>query len=240
MKLYNLKSTPTGFAIASFDEDFNLLAAYSLTPATRGSGYTCDCPANNRTVITSLCRHRKMLPLLMGAVNTNRFYNHDTGGWVELGEVASEASSSILDTIDPSWGIDNSGPSECRDESTSSPGEIEGPGHPLASLIKNSILDDLKFVEVDSAHGARDSEGASEASLDEDVIMDVLRGKVVSKVSGDVVTAQETYGKPDTTLLKAMRELSVIVYKDLETKRRDKSTSSPAPAPASPSTLRRR
>jgi len=89
MSIYNLKMlAPNKYQMAKFDEEFNVQAVYNLLPASKGQGYTCDCPANNRTVITKLCRHRRMLPLMLGAVNTDRFYEPETGSWCEpLGDL---------------------------------------------------------------------------------------------------------------------------------------------------------
>jgi hypothetical protein len=82
MSLYNLRSlTPDTYMIAKFDDDFNVEATYTLIK--QGFSYLCDCPANNRTVITKPCRHKLMMPALLTAVDTDRFYNHDTGRFCE-------------------------------------------------------------------------------------------------------------------------------------------------------------
>lgn len=102
MNLYNLKSVTSGhFAIAKFDSDFNVAAIYNLH--AKGTDYTCDCPANNRSVVLKRCKHRKMLPLMMGAVNTPRFFDPEKGQWHEpmLGEApASEASELPIPGVD--------------------------------------------------------------------------------------------------------------------------------------------
>lgn len=87
--IYNLKLLAHDtYAMAKFDaDDFTVLAVYNLAPSRNGH-FSCDCPANNRTVITKPCKHRRMLPLMLGAVNTDRFYNPDTGAWCEpLGDL---------------------------------------------------------------------------------------------------------------------------------------------------------
>lgn len=82
--LYNLKSVaPSSFAMAKLDSDFNIAAVYNLAPSKNGH-YSCDCPANARAVITKPCKHRRMLPIMLGAVNTDRFYNPENGSWCQL------------------------------------------------------------------------------------------------------------------------------------------------------------
>ena len=71
MILYNIKRGPHGFAIGKFDEDLNLLAAYNTD-----SDY-CSCPAGPRPT----CRHRKMLPRMLGRVDTDEFYCYETQTW---------------------------------------------------------------------------------------------------------------------------------------------------------------
>ncbi len=80
MNLYNLKSlAPNTYALAKFDADFNVLAVYNLAP--KGHSYTCDCPANQRSVVTKPCKHKRFLPFMLGAVNTDRFFDPETGSW---------------------------------------------------------------------------------------------------------------------------------------------------------------
>ena len=89
MNLYNLRIVGPGhFAMAKFDPDFNVEAVYNLI--AKGIGYTCDCPANNRSVVLKPCKHKRMIPLMMGAVNTDRFYDPEKGQWHQ--PLASEAS----------------------------------------------------------------------------------------------------------------------------------------------------
>src|ERR1017187_5811710 len=71
MNLYNIKRGPHGYAIAKFDEALNLLAAYDT------SAKSCSCPAGPRPT----CRHRKMLPRMLGNVDTDAFYCYETNVW---------------------------------------------------------------------------------------------------------------------------------------------------------------
>jgi hypothetical protein len=78
MSLYNLRSlTADTYMICKFDDDFSVESTYTLT--AKGFSYTCDCPANNRAVVTKPCRHKLMMPTLLPHVDTDRFYDHDTG-----------------------------------------------------------------------------------------------------------------------------------------------------------------
>ncbi len=77
MPLYNLRSlTPTTFMIVKFSDDFEVESFYTLTK--QGFSYLCDCPANNRTVITKPCRHKLMMPALLPYADTEKFYDFDT------------------------------------------------------------------------------------------------------------------------------------------------------------------
>lgn len=88
MSLYNLRAIGPAYMIAKFDSDFNVESTYTLT-ASRNGHYTCDCPAGSRSVVTKPCRHRLMLPALLPAVDTDRFYDYDTGKFCEpLGDLA--------------------------------------------------------------------------------------------------------------------------------------------------------
>jgi len=78
MSLYNLRSlTADTYMICKFSDDFEVESTYTLT--AKGFSYTCDCPANNRAVVTKPCRHKLMMPALLLAVDTDQFYDHDTG-----------------------------------------------------------------------------------------------------------------------------------------------------------------
>lgn len=87
MNLYNLKQlAPNKFQLAKFDEDFNVAAIYNIEPH-RGD-WSCDCPANQRTVVLKKCKHRRMMPLMLGACNTDRFFDPNTGNWLQpLGDI---------------------------------------------------------------------------------------------------------------------------------------------------------
>lgn len=87
MTLYALRSlTVKDFQIAKLSDDMNVEATYNLVKAN-GFGYRCDCPASYKLKLKP-CKHQRMLPLLMGAVNLPRFYNPDTGAWISLLEAA--------------------------------------------------------------------------------------------------------------------------------------------------------
>jgi|SRR5581483_2406622 len=79
--LYNLRSAGSNYVIAKFDADLNFEIAYNLT--RKGAGFLCDCPANSRSVVLRPCKHKRMLPMMLGAVNTQRFYCPETGTWCE-------------------------------------------------------------------------------------------------------------------------------------------------------------
>ena len=81
MSIYNLKSIePNRFAMAKFSEDFEVEAVYELEPGAH-HGYSCTCPAGSRKVRIKPCKHVKMMTVMMGAVNTDRFYDPVTGQW---------------------------------------------------------------------------------------------------------------------------------------------------------------
>lgn len=105
--LYNLRSTLSGFAMAKLDSDWNVAAVYNLAPSRNGH-FSCDCPANARAVITKPCKHRRMLPMMLGAVNTDRFYDPENGSWcqplgdlhrVDLEQVVGEAAPLPIDPV---------------------------------------------------------------------------------------------------------------------------------------------
>ena len=78
--LYALRSVgDNAYQMAKFDSDFNVEATYNLI--AKGSDFSCDCPANNRSVVLTRCKHRRMMPLMLGAVNTDRFFDPITGQW---------------------------------------------------------------------------------------------------------------------------------------------------------------
>ena len=80
MILYALRDSGHGqLKMAKFDDDFNCAATYTLT--RRGAGYTCDCPASARAVKLKPCKHQRWIPFMMGALNSDRFYDPETGNW---------------------------------------------------------------------------------------------------------------------------------------------------------------
>lgn len=75
------QSGPDAFQMAKFSmPDFNVAAIYNLT--RKGHSYTCDCPASARAVKTKPCKHQRMMPYMLGAVNSDRFYEPETGNWM--------------------------------------------------------------------------------------------------------------------------------------------------------------
>lgn len=87
MNLYNLRMlAPNRYAMAKFDSDFNVSAVYNLEP--KGHSWTCDCPANARSVVLRPCKHKRMIPLMLGACNTDRFFDPESGAWCQpLGDL---------------------------------------------------------------------------------------------------------------------------------------------------------
>lgn len=72
---------PDEFQMAKFSmPDFNVEAVYNLRK--KGHGYTCDCPASHRAVKTKPCKHQRMMPYMLGAVNSDRFYEPESGRWI--------------------------------------------------------------------------------------------------------------------------------------------------------------
>ena len=80
MFLYNLKQIAHDqFQMAKFDDAFNVAAVYEIRQ--NGSGWSCNCPASQRVVKLKPCKHQKMIKFMLGAVNTDRFFNPETGMW---------------------------------------------------------------------------------------------------------------------------------------------------------------
>ena len=79
--LYALRlAAPGHYTMAKFImPDFTVEAVYNLT----NNGNRCDCPAGSRTVILKPCKHRKMLPFMLGACNTDRFYEPESRSWCQ-------------------------------------------------------------------------------------------------------------------------------------------------------------
>lgn len=76
---------PNTYQIAKFTDAFIVDATYTLT--RKGHGYSCDCPAGFKNKLKA-CKHQRMMPYLMGAVNLPRFFDPDTGNWHGLMDVA--------------------------------------------------------------------------------------------------------------------------------------------------------
>lgn len=73
--LYNCKHSGNQFRITKFTSDFEVEASYLLDATT------CECPAGHRPT----CRHRQMLLkfIARNAVDTEWFWDHDRGGWIQ-------------------------------------------------------------------------------------------------------------------------------------------------------------
>lgn len=101
MSLYALRKSPLGFSITKFDTDFNPEATYDLTVGLHNN-YGCSCPAAKRSV----CRHRIMLPRMLGHVGDGWFYNYETQKWhrplVEEAQLATEPSANAEGASSPS------------------------------------------------------------------------------------------------------------------------------------------
>lgn len=104
--LYNLRLLgPDKYAIAKFDDDFNVEAVYELT--RNGAGFRCSCPAGLRTVKLKPCKHQRMLPFMLGAVNTDRFYDPERQQWhqpmtADLHEITRESEGAVEPPIEAS------------------------------------------------------------------------------------------------------------------------------------------
>ena len=99
--LYALRLVAPGhFTLAKFTmPDFNVEATYNLI--AKGTGYACDCPASARVVKYKPCKHQRMLPFMLGAVNTDRFYEPESRSWCQplapdlVGEAAQQSGAPI-------------------------------------------------------------------------------------------------------------------------------------------------
>lgn len=82
-ELYNLKTMPGGYRMVKFDKHLEIEAVYEIQHR-RGRFY-CECPQGAKS---STCKHREMIPIFARkrAVNTGRFYCHDTGEWTIMKE----------------------------------------------------------------------------------------------------------------------------------------------------------
>ena len=101
--LYALRMMSQGhFTLAKFAmPDFTVEATYNLI--AKGTGYACDCPASARVVKYKPCKHQRMLPFMLGACNTDRFYEPESRSWCQplapdlAAAVASEAQPPVVD-----------------------------------------------------------------------------------------------------------------------------------------------
>ena len=89
---YNLRTTPKGWQVTKFDEDFNVESSYEMT---QDSELRCGCPAGARPK----CRHRDMFPFLLPKVDTAWFLDHNTYQWVDPTGEAQGAETKPLPTI---------------------------------------------------------------------------------------------------------------------------------------------
>ena len=101
--LYALRMMAQGhYLIAKFAmPDFTVEATYNLI--AKGTGYACDCPASARVVKYKPCKHQRMLPFMLGACNTDRFYEPESRSWCQplapdlAAAVAGEAQPLVVD-----------------------------------------------------------------------------------------------------------------------------------------------
>lgn len=103
--VYNIKSTPNGWQVNKFDDDFNLESSYEMT---QSDGQTrCGCPAGARPT----CRHRQMFPMLSLRVDSPWFLDFDTRQWVDpTGEAGPEGFSKSDSPLDPQGSLGSSLP----------------------------------------------------------------------------------------------------------------------------------
>lgn len=93
MSLYALRKSPLGFSITKFDTDFNPEATYELAPYAGNTDFSCSCPAGHRPS----CRHRLMLPRMLGHVGDGWFYAYETQKWHRPLEEPAPVTSSPSD-----------------------------------------------------------------------------------------------------------------------------------------------
>jgi hypothetical protein len=82
--LYNLKSIKDKFLMTKFSDDLELQASYILSDGD------CNCPSG---IHGRYCRHKRIRKLFVdqGKVNSEWFYNYDTGKWHLFEELKQEA-----------------------------------------------------------------------------------------------------------------------------------------------------
>ena len=113
--LYALRMMAQGhYLIAKFTmPDFTVEATYNLI--AKGTGYACDCPASARVVKYKPCKHQRMLPFMLGAVNTDRFYEPESRSWCQplapdlAAAVAGEARPPVVNGKDEQPAVANGG-----------------------------------------------------------------------------------------------------------------------------------
>ena len=93
MTLYNCKHAGDEYRITKFTHDMEVESSYLC------SLLECQCPAGVRPT----CRHREMLPkfLKRNYVNTEFMFDHDRGGWVQMGMEWAKPEAEALDIPAP-------------------------------------------------------------------------------------------------------------------------------------------
>ena len=99
--LYALRMMAQGhFTLAKFAmPDFTVEAIYNLI--AKGTGYACDCPASARVVKYKPCKHQRMLPFMLGACNTDRFYEPESRSWCQplAPDLVGEAEPRVVGSV---------------------------------------------------------------------------------------------------------------------------------------------
>lgn len=75
--IYNLRTSPSGFTVTKFNDDFNVESCYEMTISD--GQLRCGCPAGARPT----CRHRQMFAQLRTRVDSAWFLDFDTREWVD-------------------------------------------------------------------------------------------------------------------------------------------------------------
>lgn len=90
-QLYSLRSTPSPdeFIVTKFDEDWNPIATYAVSPSA------CSGPDGHRPT----CKHRKMLTLFRSSehIDDGWFLDWDTRMWQQPSGIAEIADQLLLD-----------------------------------------------------------------------------------------------------------------------------------------------
>lgn len=130
MNLYNLRILAEGhYAMAKFDPDFNVEAIYNLH--AKGVGYSCDCPAGQRSVKLKPCKHQRMLPFMLGAVNTDRFYDPEAGRWHQ--PLAGEANEIASGVTEPELAFEPPTAPQQLSPQSAQPPQVSQPPSPAAA-----------------------------------------------------------------------------------------------------------